>query len=72
MHPEDNENLLDTYARNAVFKINMPHSQARLDGHKAANGVRYAPNVQIKPKPFVPQRRHVQSYIYPSQYDLLR
>ena len=43
-----------------------------MDGHKAANGVRYAPNVQIKPKPFVPQRRHVQSFIYPSQYDLLR
>ena len=64
MHPEEAEILLDTHARNAVFKINMPHSQARMPN--------YLPNEQIRPKPFVPQRRHVHSYIYPSKFDLLR
>ena len=32
----------------------------------------YLPNEQIRPKPCVPQRRHVHSYIYPSKFDLLR
>ena len=42
----------------------MPHSQARMPD--------YLPQEQILPKPIVPYRRNVHSYIYPSKFDLLR
>ena len=63
-HPEEAELLLNTQARNAAFRINMPHSQARMPD--------YLPQEQILPKPIVPYRRNVHSYIYPSKFDLLR
>jgi len=63
-HPEEAELMLNTMARNAMFKINMPHSQARMPEYLARD--------QIRPKPFVPQRRHVHSFIYPSKFEMLR
>lgn len=56
--------MLNTQARNAAFKINMPHSQARMPD--------YLPREQIQAKPIVPYRKNVHSYIYPSKFDLLR
>ena len=64
MHPEEAELVLNTHARNAAFKINMPHSQARMPD--------YLPHEQIGPKPLVAQRKNVHSFIYPSLVDMQR
>lgn len=64
MPAEEAETMLNTQARNAAFKINMPHSQARMP--------EYLPREQIKPKLYAEQRKNVHSYIYPSKIDLMR
>ena len=56
--------MLNTQARNAAFKINMPHSQARMPED--------LPQEQIKSKPIIAQRKNVHSYIYPTKVDLMR
>ena len=60
----DDEELLNTPARNMAFKISMPHSQAQVP--------QFLIGKDVKKKPVQMLRKNVHSYFNPNLFEIVR